>query len=316
MWELSDGSRVFLAVRNQEAEMFNSANKLLVMTACIAVLQSTQDFNRPVMAKRIVNPNVDGAVKDMGGTDTSKTNKMLVPVQEISHKQAQEDAKTAKNTSKVAGVKITATDLQPPEDEKPIKGFHPIKRALAPIIRLEKNSVLLHQQIMKLNGPIAALQPTMNGLHGKMDKVDQRMATMDTHLLQMDHNVQQVGNKMGVVGSQMGAVSNDISQMRKDLTKLNGPLNKLLEPLSNVATPLEEVRNELNDVKALLASVLLAIVLATVIIVIGTPLAAIFVYKNRKKFFPDLTDKDLPVVPIDTNKENRDNRKLAKVSNN
>ena len=68
-------------------------------------------------------------------------NKFAVPVKEISNKQKIENAKTAKAINKIPGVNLQASDLQPPAQDPPIKGFHPIKRALQPVVNLEKNSV-------------------------------------------------------------------------------------------------------------------------------------------------------------------------------
>lgn len=195
-----------------------------------------------------------------------------------SDKQKEE---TAKNISKVAGVSVTAKELEPPPPEQPIKGFHPIKKALAPIIQLQKNSVQLQQQIMKLEGPISALQPSMNGLHEKMDDVHASMGTMDGHLTTMNDGVRNVGGEMQ-------AVRKDISEMRKDLSGLKPPLHSILKPLNNVASPLEEVRNELNDMRTLLASVLFAIVASTIGIAVGTPVVGYLVYANRRKLFPNL----------------------------
>jgi hypothetical protein len=195
-----------------------------------------------------------------------------------SEKQKEE---TAKNISKVAGVSVTAKELEPPPPEQPIKGFHPIKKALAPIIQLQKNSVQLQQQIMKLEGPISALQPSMNGLHEKMDDVHTSMGTMDGHLTTMNDGVRNVGGEMQ-------AVRKDISEMRKDLSGLKPPLHSILGPLNNVASPLEEVRAELNDMRTLLASVLFAIVASTIGIAVGTPIVGYLVYANRRKLFPNL----------------------------
>ena len=200
---------------------------------------------------------------------------------------------TARALNRIPGVKIDAKDLEPPPEQDAITGFHPIKKALAPIIRLERNTVQLQQQIMKLEGPIAALNPPMVGLQSRMTSVEGKMGNMQEKLDGMSQAV-------GGVSTQMAGVRGDIKGMREQITRLQEPIEqlrppieKLQGPLVNVAEPLRQVHKELADMKALLATVLGAILLATVAISIGTPIAAIAIYRNRKKIFPNMSDHEL-----------------------
>jgi len=217
-------------------------------------------------------------------------NQFAVPLKPVSANQQQLNADTAKAINKVPGVHLQGQDLQAPAQDAPITGFHPIKRAIAPIVQLEKNSVQLQQQIMKLDGPISALQPAMNKLHGKLDKVDSRLGEMDGHIVTVDQHVT-------AVDQQMSGVRSDLSKMRGDLTQLQSPLHSLLGPLNNVARPLEEVRTQLADMRTMLAGVLFAIVASSIGIAIGTPLMAILIFKYRHKLFPNTADRDFPSVP-------------------
>lgn len=207
----------------------------------------------------------------------------------ISAEQEKLNEQTSNAVNQIPGVHIRASDLQPPADEVQIKGFHPIKKMLQPVVRLEKNSTQLQQQIMKLEGPIAGLQQPMLGLHSKMTSVEGKMNSMHDQLSNMQ--------------SELTGVRSDISGMRKQIGDLRGPINALQEPISalqkpltGVATPLEAVQTELKQVRALIATVLFAIVAAAIAISIGTPLAAIFIYKHRRKVLPGVADRDFPVA--------------------
>jgi peptidoglycan hydrolase CwlO-like protein len=218
---------------------------------------------------------------------------------------------TAKAVNRIAGVHISAKDLEPPPEQGPITGFHPIKKALAPIIRLERNSVQLQQQIMKLEGPIAALNPPMLGLQSRMTSVEGKMGSMQQKLDGMSQAV-------GGVSKQMAGVRGDIKGMRQQITllqepieALRTPIEKLQGPLVNVAEPLKQVHKELAEMKILIATVLGAIVLATIAISIGTPIAAIIIYRNRKRIFPNMSDHELMPKEKDADKEER---RLSRVS--
>jgi archaellum component FlaC len=221
----------------------------------------------------------------------------------ISPKEQQTNEETAQAANKVPGVHVEGQDLQPPPPETPIRGFHPIKKMLQPVVRLEKNSVQLEQQIMKLEGPIAGLQPAMLSLHKKMGGVENKMGSMQAHIDEVGKRingvglqVNDVGTRMKDISQQMTGVRADITDVRKEIGTLEGPIKDLHKPLAEVARPLLNVEQKLEKLAALLTTVLFAILLAAGIIAIGTPVAAILIYRNRRKLFPDMSDRDFPVA--------------------
>jgi hypothetical protein len=193
----------------------------------------------------------------------------------LSDSKNKHDAKeTADVVNQVPGVKVKSADLEPPT-APPIKGFHPIKKLLRPVENLEGMTVKLEQQIMKLEGPIASLQPPMINLQKKMNKVDDHLGLMEGRLSGMS--------------SQVNGVREDIANMRKDIQELKTPIQQLRGPIGSVAKPLEAVQNQLS-------LILLAILVAAAAVAIGTPVAAVLMYKNRHKLFPGMSDHDMPKV--------------------
>lgn len=182
-------------------------------------------------------------------------------------------SETAAAVNQVPGVKVQAKDLETPA-QAPIKGFHPIKKLMRPVENLEGMSIKLEQQIMKLEGPISGLQPPMLNLQNKMNNVDHQLGTMQ--------------GQLDTTQTQVKGVRSDIAGMREDIQALKTPLSALQKPISGVAKPLEEVQKQLNIV-------IMAIFVAAVAIAIGTPLAAVILYKYRDKFFPGLVH-ELPKV--------------------
>lgn len=214
----------------------------------------------------------------------------------LSAKQEQANRDTAKAANSVPGVKVDPKSLTPPPEEPPIKGFHPIKRALAPVVRLERNSMQLQQQIMKLEGPIAGLNSPMVGLQKHMVTVEGKMDGMQGELSKMRGKVDSVNGSMNGVQEDITAMRKEIAGLLPPINAMRGPIEKLEKPLTNVAEPLTEVRHELQEMKALLATVLGAVIIGCISIAIGTPFAAFLIYKNRRKLFPGLRDSDLPQV--------------------
>jgi hypothetical protein len=66
--------------------------------------------------------------------------------------------------------------------------------------------------------------------------------------------------------------------------------------VAEVAQPLQTVDQKLEKLAALLTTVLFTILVAAGIIAIGTPIAAILIYRNRRKLFPDMSDRDFRVA--------------------
>lgn len=263
-----------------------------------------------------------GAASDADDTKTStpkkhtageKTgfNKDEVKVK-LTKKQEQANKDTAKAANAVPGVNVDPKDLTPPPVEPPIKGFHPIKKALAPVVRLERNSMQLQQQIMKLEGPIAGLNSPMVGLQKHMVTVEGKMDGMQGELNKMRGKVDSVNNSMSGVQGDITAMRKEIAGLVPPINAMRGPIEKLEKPLTNVAEPLTEVRSELQQMKALLATVLGAVIIGCISIAIGTPIAAFIVYRHRHKLFPGLRDSELPQVKPPVS-EQRGERELTKV---
>lgn len=247
------------------------------------------------------------ATKDLGGTATSPKNNRGVPVRKVSAHTDKMNKQTAKAVNKIPGVNIQASDLQPPAEDPPIKGFHPIKKLLRPVIRLGKSSVQIQQSMMQLEGPIAALHPSMIALDRKMTNVDHQMERMQKQLVAMGGNVDHINAGLDKVGNRVDEVRQDISGMTQQvkhliipIKALQTPLHELMEPLRDVTKPMSQVHGQLAELHTMLHWVLVAIIISVVAITIGTPLAAIYVYRNRKKIFPHLRQpgEDLPLEQL------------------
>ncbi|HEY9757491.1 MAG TPA: hypothetical protein V6C97_20145 [Oculatellaceae cyanobacterium] len=249
--------------------MTGSANKVcytLLLSAflgfngCSAFAQSMdkQELKDKDAAK---SSNIQEA-KKLNGDSTEAT--------KPTEKQKKAAGDTAEVVNQIPGVKVNKEDLVPPSAQ-PIKGFHPIKKLLRPVENLEGMSIKLEQQIMKLEGPIASLQPPMIKLQHKMDGVQGSIGNMHTQLDGMQ--------------GQLSGVRTDIAGMRKDIESLKTPIQHLEGPIANVSRPLEQLEVRLN-------LILIAILVATVGIAIGTPIAAVWLYRNRQRF--GVHDSELP----------------------
>lgn len=263
------------------ASIVLSASLVICSTSALAGTLNSREKNDKESAK---NSNVSEAQKLNGTTDADKgshgkdkdkgqVNGEGVHVEASSAKK-KSASETAAVVNQVPGVNVKKEDLEPPT-EPPIKGFHPIKKLLRPVENLEGMSIKLEQQIMKLEGPIAALQPPMQSLQKQMVTVDGQIGTMHGQLDSMQTQVQ--------------GVRSDLAGMKQEIKELKAPIVSLEKPIAGVATPLEDLNAKLNYILG-------AILIAALAIAVGTPLAAIVVYRNRHKLFPGMSDHELPKV--------------------
>jgi len=233
-------------------------------------------------------PATAQGVTPPGAGATSSTRSMTAAAE----RRRQLNKQTAEAVNTIPGVKVQAQDLEPRELPE-IRGFHPIKRALRPIENMQNMAIRLQQQIMRLEGPIAALQPSMLSLRSRMVDVEKQMGEVDSHLGRVREQVGGVDNQMAAVHKEIAAVRADLATVHRELNRLREPMELLRKPLVGVAEPLTGMQRRLDQVQALLASVLAAMFLATITVAVGTPVAALLIYRNRKKLFPGLRDEEL-----------------------
>ncbi len=203
---------------------------------------------------------------------------------QVAQQSDQYTPKQAEVLNKIPGVDITADDLK----ERDKKGFplNPVAWIFKPVIRLQEQSVKLEQQIMKLTGPIAALQPGMLHLEG-------RMTSMQGQLASLEEDTSGVQSQLVSIQKDIAAMHATLNEIKKPVTDLKGPIMSLRDPIMRIQEPITGVDKDLTDVKTLLSLVLTSIYAAAAIIAIGTPLAAILVWRNRQKLLPKPTEKQL-----------------------
>lgn len=245
-----------------------------------------------------VKVNAPGTQVKVDTSDVKAAQKKQVEVKLQRSDQFAEEQAQAIN--RIPGAQITADDLKETKVKKKAGvNLNPFSWLFRPITRLQEQSLRLEQQMMKLTGPIAALQPGM---------------------LRLEKRIVSVEGQTGKVQDQMALMQTDISAMRRELTEikepimeLKAPIVALREPIKRIEKPITGVNEDLNELKALLSLVLTSIYIAAAVIAIGTPLAAILVWRNKHKIFkPAKPDEDDEEDAVRTRPDNVENlRKSA-----
>ncbi len=195
--------------------------------------------------------------------------------------------------NKVPNVQVKTEDMkQEPLEKGP--GLNPVAWIFRPLTKLQAQSVRLEQQIMKLTGPIAALQPGILGLEGRITEVRTEMGQVKERMVSVQGDMGKVQGQLSDMQSnirdmrqQMHTLEGPMRDLKSPITKLQGPLLELQRPVSSIGTRLNNLEEQLSQLRTLIALVLSSIYVAAALIAVGTPLAAILVWRNRRKLLPE-----------------------------
>ena len=99
--------------------------------------------------------------------------------------------------------------------------------------------------------------------------------------------------------NQLNDIRGDIRSTQKILLDIKGPVTQLRDPILSIRDPLIAIEKpitgvdkDLGEVKTLLGLVLGAVFASAMIIAIGTPVAAIIVWRKRHSLLPPPTAKE------------------------
>jgi chromosome segregation ATPase len=286
-------------------------------SACLNIAAEAADSQ----ALASVSANAEAKKESVNLSDDKITTSERSLEQRVIEKSDKYAEPQAKVVNKVPGPKVSPADLKEGTvKKKAAPNLNPLSWLLRPITRLQEQSIRLEQQIIKLTGPISALQPSMLSLEDKMGGVQKSMGSMQTtingvqgtmhrvhdkmtgvqnqiggmhnQMAAMQHEMQQIRSDIGGVRTDMSGIKKPITDLREPIMQLRGPLLAVQKPVSEVDLRLANLDRQLSDLKGLLSLILTAIFAAAALIAIGTPIAAILVWRNRQKLLPKPTPQE------------------------
>lgn len=259
-------------------------------------------------AGTILAQDADCKSEKKSKTSISVESDYTAAIDKDQHKEEVKSADTlaeeqAKVINKIPGSRVKAKDLkQAPMEKGP--GLNPIGWLFSPVTKLQKQSVILQQEIMKLTGPIAALQPSMIGLNNRMTDVKGEMGRVRNSMNTVEGSIGGVKGSLSNVQSQMQSVQNELRRMQQDIhsmqtemlhlrqpiedlrgpiVSLKKPLSTLEKPISTIGSRMDSLDSQMNDLKTMLGMVLSSIYVAAALIAFGTPFAAIMIWRHRAR---------------------------------
>jgi chromosome segregation ATPase len=179
----------------------------------------------------------------------------------------------------------------------------------------------VHGQLSGVSDRIEQTNVQMKDIAGKLQTTDKHMQRIDSNMDTISAQMSSIQSSLRGTYSVLKTMSPALTDVRSDIHKIQPPLQALQEPLKSVVKPmktlnehvsnidehLKEVRDpltniekpmislnneltglhsEISQLRMLLGIVLTAIFIAAIFIAVGTPIAAILVWRNKRLILP------------------------------
>lgn len=281
---------------------------LTILTAALLSAPAHQAFAQSPVTSQ---PTIGAAVEP--ATESSKDAKVEAAAAKEEAKQAKSEAKqaaktAAKNNKKAGGIsqseqerldtatinasnQINGQHVDPKIMKKQKKGMglqvlNPFAWLLKPVTDTQKTVIELQKQIVRLEAPIANLQKPMVGLREDMQQVDSTMDSVNEKMTTMHGDITKINSGMNSVDRRIAHMERQLGQMYEPIVELKNPVIALKDPVKGVGDQLTTLKSDLKELKQVVSftttAILAAVLMVGVLIVVGTPIAAIFVWRHRR----------------------------------
>ncbi len=187
--------------------------------------------------------------------------------------------------------KMSEGMVQVHSDMKSIRGA--MNRVDDRIGGISKGLTGVSGQLGAVKDELVPMRAGLSAVSREMAPMGQELKSVSTEMVLMHKDIQSVARQMSLMKEEMVATRANVGRLEAPIRELKDPVVSLKRPITSLASPLttvggrmEILQQELNDLKTLMTMVLTSIFICAALIAIGTPLAAIWVWRNRAKLLP------------------------------
>ena len=223
---------------------------------------------------RLEQAERQGVSADAGAAKADKND-----VEHAVKKQKEADSSMIKAVNQVPGVEV---DEEAFKNEKKKGSFlgnlNPFKWIFKPVTDMQDRLVHLEKNMMRMQAPIAALNPPINGLREDMGAVSKKMKVLHS-------DVDSIYGGMGTASKKITHIENTLGQMYEPVVTLKKPVQDLAKPVNGMGETLTDLQRDLKELKNTIAftnaAILIALIGTGLLIMLGTPVAAIIGWRHR-----------------------------------
>lgn len=176
-------------------------------------------------------------------------------------------------------------------------------------------------QLREVQADMRDVRRQMKSISGRLEQTTQHMTGIDENMGTISGQMSDVQKSLKGTHSQLLRMGPDIASVRSDIAKIRGPITKIEKPLTSIAEPItnldqqvtgvhDEIKqlrspivniqqpitslekqltglsDDISALRNLLSLVLTSIFVAALMIAVGTPIAAIFIWRAKNKILP------------------------------
>lgn len=221
------------------------------------------------------------------------------------HKRGQKTAQDEqlKEVKSDAVSEVDGVNLDVDEEKKgfTIGDLNPLKWIFKPVTDTQKEVRRLGKRITHIETPITDLQKPMVGLRQDMVNVHGQMG-------EIHQDISGVQQQTSNVDKTLGKVEHNLNRIYEPVVKLKEPVEAMAGPVNNVRGNLQTLKSDMKGLKEVVGvtstAILIAVIGAGLLVVIGTPIAALLVWRNRSKILKMMgsSQREIKAMQHDTQK--------------
>jgi hypothetical protein len=130
------------------------------------------------------------------------------------------------------------------------------------------------------------VQTTLNGTYVQLRRMRPDLTSVRSDIGKIRDPIVKIQEPLISMSQPIHDLDKEVKGVHTDITAIRDPLVKIEKPITSLDKQLTGLHSEISQLRDLLAMVLTSIFVAAVLIAIGTPVAAIFIWRNREKLLP------------------------------
>lgn len=168
----------------------------------------------------------------------------------------------------------------------------------------------VHNTISSLHGSLKDMRTELKQTRGNITNVNANINSIRTALSDIRLEIKKVRSDINDVKAPIAQLKKPITALQEPIAQLKGPVTELLGPISELKSPLLRIEKpmtavdarlasldvQLTDLRKLIGMILTSIFVAAAVIAIGTPIAAVIIFRNQRKILKKPSEPSPPKI--------------------
>lgn len=142
--------------------------------------------------------------------------------------------------------------------------------------------------LTKVSGQMGSVQSSLSGTYSVLRKMGPDLKNVRLDIGKIRDPIAKMQRPLEAIASPIQNLDREVTLVGREMKQLRVPLTLMEKPVTSLDKQLTGLHSEISELRSLLALVLTSIFVAAGLSAVGTPIAAILVWRNKNKFLPKL----------------------------